>query len=511
MNSLARNTIFLTFAKFSSVAIYAVFGFVLPAFVKTGENGVYSLMTTLIFFAGMISSFGVPVVITRQVARDKTNAAQMYADGRLAMVLGTLIAGAALGAFLVYESYSLDLDSSEQAKRFVLFGVALLITFADAMGGLGDSMFQAHERMAKTSVIEILTGLIRAGGAMLAMILLPVEHRVMGVFVMFLVGATFRGWLVPTMVRKDLLAGQSLPGTSIVRSLKLFQQAGFIAVFRMLRMLRNRLDILLMGILYVSLVPGFEGDADIDSARGLYAQAMRVAIVFHTITMAFNTALFPRLAKMTGGADKHEATKLLYGRAVKWQAFWAAPMAAGVFLYAHTVAGWFGDEYLNGMPGSGILHTTGEVLQVLLISVFFDCIGGPVGFLMISHKEMERKVPLLGGLVALCSVVLNIFLIPRYGILGAAWASSITAAVEFVAKMLIVGRMYGNPLPALARTLPYYAITAAMIGLVVGVGFADNPFLGGLLGAIFYTVVTLATRQVDPAVVMILKRKLKRA
>ncbi len=509
MNSLARNTIFLTFAKFSSVAIYAVFGFVLPAFVETGENGVYSLMTTLIFFAGMISSFGVPVVITRQVARDKSNAAQMYADGRLAMVLGTVIAGVALGAFLLFESYGMDRE--EQVGRYLLFGIALLITFADAMGGLGDSMFQAHERMAKTSVIEILTGLIRAGGAMLAMILLPVEHRVLGVFVMFLVGATFRGWLVPTMVRKELLVGQSLPGTSVIRSLKLFQQAGFIAVFRMLRMLRNRLDILLMGILYVSLVPGFEGEADIDSARGLYAQAMRVAIVFHTITMAFNTALFPRLAKMTGGSDEHEATKLLYGRAVKWQAFWAAPMAAGVFLYAHTVAGWFGEEYLNGMPGSGILHTTGEVLQVLLISVFFDCIGGPVGLLMISHKEMERKVPLLGGFVAFCSVVLNIFLIPRYGILGAAWASTITAGVEFVAKMLIVSRMYGNPMPALARTLPYYAITAAMIGLVMVVGFDDNPFLGGLLGAVFYTVATLVTRQVDPAVVMILKRKLKRA
>jgi len=508
VSSLARNTIFLTFAKFSSVAIYAVFGFVLPAFVETGENGVYSLMTTLIFFAGMISSFGVPVVITRQVARDKSNGAQMYADGRLAMVLGTLIAGVGLGAFLVFESYGMSYE--EQASRYLLFAIALLITFADAMGGLGDSMFQAHERMAKTSVIEILTGFIRAGGAMLALILLPVEHRVMGIFVMFLVGAAFRGWLVPHLVRRDLLVGQKLPGTSVRRALSMFKQAGFIAVFRMLRMLRNRLDILLMGVLYVSLVEGFQGEPDIDSARGLYAQAMRVAIVFHTITMAFNTALFPRLAMLTGGSDKHEATKLLYGRAVRWQAFWAAPMAAGVFLYAHTVAGWFGGEYLNGMPESGVLHTTGEVLQVLLISVFFDCIGGPVGFLMISHKEMERKVPLLGGFVAVCSIVCNIILIPRHGLLGAAWASTITAGIEFVAKMFIVSRMYGNPLPALARTIPYYLLTAAMIGLVIVFGFQDNPLLGGLLGAGFYAAAALLTRQVDPAVVVLLKKKLGR-
>ena len=93
MSSLARNTLFLTFAKFSSLAIYAVFGFVLPGFVEVGENGIYSLMTTLIFFAGMISSFGVPVVIVRQVARDKSNAS----NGRLrSMVLGSQRCGSAI-------------------------------------------------------------------------------------------------------------------------------------------------------------------------------------------------------------------------------------------------------------------------------------------------------------------------------------------------------------------------------------------------------------------------------
>ena len=76
--------------------------------------------------------------------------------------------------------------------------------------------------------------------------------------------------------------------------------------------------------------------------------------------------------------------------------------------------------------------------------------------------------------------------------------------------MFIVGRMYGNPLPALLSTVPYYGLTAAMIGLVMGLGFADNVLVGGLLGAAFYTVATLVTRQVDPAVVNILKRKLKR-
>lgn len=509
MSSLARNTMFLTGAKFLGTSIYALFGFILPRYVNPEINGVYTLMGTLLFLGSMISSFGIPLIVTREVARDPSRSARLYADARLAMWMGTLAAAVALGSFLLIESW---VSGKPLDQKLILFLLVMGITLSDAMGSLGESLFQGHERMAMPAMVEIITGLLRAGGAVIAMMVLPEDQRLFGIFTMFLVGSCVRGWLLPRLVHQRLLPGVAMPKSTPRQAWDLLKSSGFVAIFRILRMLRNRIDILLMGFLFVSLIPGEIGD--VDTARGLYGQAMRVAVVFQTFTMAFNTALFPRLARLTestSGIDAKAATRALYGRAVRWQAFWVVPMAAGIFLYSDIVCGWFGPEYRFGDPEMGVLHSTAEVLRVLLFAMVVDCIGGPVGMLMLGSKELEKRIPAVGITILVSSVVCNIILIPRFGILGAAYASAITACLEFVIKMTLVGRMFGNPMPILAKTVPYYGLTAAMIGLLFLVDLDESVFLGAAVGLAFYGVACLMLKQVDPAVVNILKRKLGRA
>ena len=510
MSNLAKNTLFLTVGKLLGNSLYVMFGLVLPAFVDTDQNGVYGFMGTLLFFGSMISSFGIPLIVIREVARAKDQSARIYADASWAMKVGTLAATVLLFLYLTGEHLYTG-EAWGQLPLMLLLVIGIIYT--DAMGTLGEAMFQANERMAMPAMVEVLTGLFRAGGATLALIFLPPEYRILGIYSMFLVGSTVRGWLLPHLVFRRLLPGTTLPPTSTKRAWQLIRQSGFVAVFRILRTLRNRIDILLMGFLWVSLDPAFDGD--VFAARGLYAQAMRVATVLVTFTVAFNTALFPRISRLTQGdgdtAANPEATRAFYGRAVRWQAFWVVPMAAGIFFYTDTLCGWFGDKYLHGDLENGVLHSTAEVLRVLLVAMVVDCIGGPVGMLMLGVKKLERKIPLLGGSMLACSVICNIILIPRHGILGAAYASAITACLEFVLKMALVGSMFGSPIPILLRTLPYYAITAGMIGLLLGLDLRGNLWIGAPLGVAFYAGTCLLLRQVDPAVIGMVKRKLGRA
>ncbi len=509
MSRLARNTLFLTVAKVLGTSVYALFGFILPRFVTPEANGVYTLMGSLLFLGSMISSFGIPLIVTREVARSPQQSARLYADARLAMQLGTVLAALVLGSFLVAESWYTE---AAVDQRLILFTLVIGITLSDAMGSLGEALFQGYERMATPAAAEILTGLLRAGGATAAMLVLPEDFRLYGIFTMFLFGSAVRGWLLPHLVHRRLIPGVQLPKSHPAHAWKLLKSSGFVAVFRILRMLRNRIDVLLMGFLFVSLVPGVI--ADIDTARGLYGQAMRVAIVFQTFTMAFNTALFPRLSRLTdshAAEDQKAATHALYGRAVRWQAFWVVPMAAGIFVYANTLAGWFGSEYLHGAPALGVVHNTAEVLRVLLLAMMVDCMGGPVGMLMIGSKELERRIPMVGMVILASSVIFNVLFIPRYGILGAAWASAITAILEFGIKMVLVGRMFGNPLPILLRTIPYFLLTAGMVLLLWSLQLEDHILLGVPLGMLFYLGACFLLKQVDPAVVQILKRRLGRA
>jgi O-antigen/teichoic acid export membrane protein len=499
LSLIAKNSLLLTVAKFLSIAIYAVFGMVLARQVNTSENGVYSLMATFLFFGGMISSFGIPLVITREVARAKELTAKYYADGVLAVIVGTVVATIALGGYLLFEQYSRDLFV---AGHFILFAITMLVVFADAIGAICDSLFQAHERMAKPAAIEILTGLVRAGLAMFAIYVLPSEYRVPGVLIGFLIGSTMRAFIMPRLLKRNLLDG-AIHKTSVKDALILIKSSGFIAVFRMLRMLRNRLDILLIGVLFVSMVEGVAADADV--ARAIYTQAVRVAIIFHTITIAFNTALFPRMAQQTGDNKDVSAVRQTYARAVRWQGFWAIPLAAIVFVYANPIANFFGSDYLLGSPENGVLGTTGQMLQVLLIAVLFDCLGGPIGFVMLGYKDTERKAPMIGAVIASSSLVLNLLLIPRFGILGAAMASAITAVVEFVIKVAVVAKHLGSPIPIFLRLLPYIAITAVSVGAIFLVGLEDYAIYGTLLAGVIYTILCAVLKQLDPVVVKVVR------
>lgn len=509
MSNLAKNTLFLTVGKLLGNSLYIIFGLVLPRFVDSDQVGVYTLLGTFGFFGSMLSSFGIPLIVTREVARTPERTARIYADARMAMLMGGLIAGALLFLYMIGES---AYTGSDLGQLPVLVALVVTMILADALGTLGEALFQGYERMAMPAVVEVITGLFRAGGATVAMIVLPEEYRVMGIYSMFLFGSAVRGWILPTMVHKRLIPGVQIPRSSPAAAWKLIRQSGFVAVFRILRMLRNRIDVLLMGFLWVSLIPDAEGD--VMAARGLYGQAMRVAAIFLTFTMAFNTALFPRLSRLTGGegsVDEKDATRNLYGRAVRWQAFWVVPLAAGIFFYVDTLCGWFGEKYVNGDPDNGVLYSTAAVLKVLLIAMVVDCIGGPVGMLMIGVKELERRIPKVGVTILTSSVVCNVILIPRYGILGAAYASAITAVLEFVIKMVLVGGFFGNPMPILMRTLPYYLITAAMIGGLMALDLQGSVWIGAPLGVAFYAGTCLMLKQVDPAVVGMLKRRLGRA
>lgn len=496
MSLVARNTLLLTVAKFFSVAIYSVFGLLLARYVPTAQNGVYGLMNSLLFFGSLVCAFGIPLVVTRAVARNPSGAAQTYVDGRAAMWLGAGVAWLGIFGYLAYESWDYGVF---EPQKFLLAALVCAIVLFDALGSLGEGVFQGFERMATPALVEIASGLVRAGGALLALILAPEEYRLYAVWSVFLLGSAARGLLMPSLVRRRLLGGAPLPASSFARGVRLALESGHVGVFRMLRMLRNRLDVVLIGTLIAMPAIADPSLWNPDEARGLYAQAVRVIVIFHTLTLAFTTAIFPRLVRETTEGGSLEQARNSYRAAVDWQAWWAAPLAAGLFLYAPVVCGWFGPQYRDGLPAMGLDDSTADVLRVLLLAVFLDCVGGPMGAVMLGLKSMERRLPAVGLAIAGTSVVMNLILIPRFGLLGAAWASVCAAAVEFCVKILLVRELFGNPWPLLGRIVPHTLLAGGMIGLLLLLDLGERAIVGGLVGAAAYGLASTMLGMTHPA------------
>lgn len=489
MSTLARNTLVLTLAKFFSVAIYALLGLVLPRYVTLEENGIYALMVSLQMIGGMIGSFGVPLVVTRELARRPEDGPRLWAHGRLAMLLGCAASLLLLSGFLGWETAG----DPAAARKWTLFALVAAMTFAEAVGSLGDAMFQGHERMGRPAAVEIATGLVRAGGAWAALVALPPPWRLEGVFAAFCAGTLWRAVVVRRMVRRELLHGVTIPRAGLADAWRAIRASGPVAVFRMLRVIRNRMDVILIG----ALIGLASRAADPDEARGLYATAVRLALVFHTITLAFTTALFPRISRMTAEGSDLSALFAPYARAVRWQAWWSTPLAAGLLYYAAPVNAFFGEKYLHGLPEMG-LASSAALLPWLMAGTWLDSIGGPVGMVMMGVPRLERTIPWLGLLFAGFSVVAVSVMVPLHGLMGAAWASFASAGLEFVVKMVVAARTVGSPLRIFSSVLPYAAVSGAMILLLGVAGMADRPVLGAALGAAFYFAACAALRLVDP-------------
>ena len=105
---------------------------------------------------------------------------------------------------------------------------------------------------------------------------------------------------------------------------------------------------------------------------------------------------------------------------------WSAKMAAGftviasviLWLAGDVILSWFGAEFVVGYPA----------LMILLVGAIASAFAGPVGYMLTMAGEQMLAAVIVFG-TAMLNIVMNLFLIPKYGIVGAAVATSISTVV----------------------------------------------------------------------------------
>jgi O-antigen/teichoic acid export membrane protein len=83
-----------------------------------------------------------------------------------------------------------------------------------------------------------------------------------------------------------------------------------------------------------------------------------------------------------------------------------------------------------------------NALRILLLGQLFNIVTGPIGSILIMTGR--ERWSLAYSLVATAlAAVLSLVLIPRFGIIGAAWTSAITICFRNVCAFLIATRTIG--------------------------------------------------------------------
>lgn len=174
------------------------------------------------------------------------------------------------------------------------------------------------------------------------------------------------------------------------------------------------------------LVNGFLGPA----AVGLYGVAVGLVEKLWMLSFAASTVLFPRVAAENEEQRQKEFTPLVV-RTVLWI---TALGAIALALLSHWIVVLLYSEAF--LPAVG-------ALQALLAGI-----TALSAWRLLANDIAGRGFPgvnIYTGLVAVVTnIVLNLLWIPRYGIVGAAWASSVSYTVSLFGALFFYCRLSGN-------------------------------------------------------------------
>lgn len=230
---------------------------------------------------------------------------------------------------------------------------------------------------------------------------------------------------------------------------------------------------------------GMLGYFSISEEVGIYSAAHRTALWGTIIITSFSSIFAPVISDLYTRGESSKLNKY-FKTVAKWTFTLNLPLSLMMIFFARDILNIFGPEFLPGMPclvvlslGWLVSSSTGSVSQMIAMS------GRP-------------KINLLNIIGALTGqVILNILLIPKYGILGAAFALSVSiilgnivAVVEvvFILKMHPYRRDFYKPVLAAAVSFPALCLYAGQVSI-------HNTFImfitGGLIFLALYTIILI--------------------
>lgn len=202
---------------------------------------------------------------------------------------------------------------------------------------------------------------------------------------------------------------------------------------------------------------------------GVYQAAAQIAIILAAILSAFNMILMPMIADQFHKKDMRQLEEL-YRVNTKWGIYCITPLVLVIVFAAEDVMRvTFGAAFVGGAT----------TLLILTIGQFINIATGATGTILImtGHQTAWFRLSLF---VLIANLALNLTLVPRWGMIGAAIATASTVGGLFTISLLIV-RHSLNLWPYDRRYMKGIAAGLGTIVLLLGVRLLGLPPLANLL------------------------------
>jgi O-antigen/teichoic acid export membrane protein len=416
--------------------------------------GKYSLMMTVFVVGQSCVSLGLPVVITREVAKHPGDAGRYFVS---ACAVTFAIAGVAIALALVALRWQVDFDLRTALSLVLLSLLPSVVTLC------GEAVLLAFERARDLVVISFTETAARA---------------LIGTVLVFLGGGIVS--LALSLLALRLLAGVAF--LAMLRRRRVVFTRGFDTVL----CARLARDIPVLGS--IPIVNSLYARADVFLLTwlgtwtdvGLYSAALRLVDVARTIAPAYSRALYPVLARLRAESTGEFAA--LARRSIRDIMLLVLPIVLVLSGFARPlIVALYGER----------LAAAADVLRILAWSLVATTLATTLAQILFAAKL--QAIDLRVNIIATAFIALaGGMLIPRWGAAGAALAVLLSSGLYAGLQYFFVRRAVTDP-AALALLAKLAAVAAAG---TVAMAFASTaPMLGAGAGAVAaYAVAIWATR-----------------
>lgn len=382
---VAKNTVFLSASHIFARAIGFLYAVFLARFLGVYNFGIYSFTLAFVYPFIQVADFGVERLILRDLSREPQKASHYLSRLlplriflSLAALLIIIILGIGLG------------QSASQIIYFIAFGL-LLIPYNLLF--LFTGYLNSQERMGYYAIANIAQIVLTAGMGSLFVLLnfnlivIFLAYPLANLIVLLFFLAKAKDWKIHLGWEIDWSFWRESLSQSWV-----FAGLLILAVFYL------RLSTIMVGIL-----KGPE-------ATGLYSSASRFVEAMVLIPQSLALALFPLSSKLI--LNDKERLKKVYTKGLIVLFLFSLPFSFALIFGSKIITGFaFGEEYLPAIP----------VFVVLGISVIFFFVNALAGNIIQNSNHVKKFLP-FAGLNFIILLSLALVLIPKYSIVGAAWA-----------------------------------------------------------------------------------------
>lgn len=389
MRTIARNTVFLSASEIFAMALQFLFVIVLTKHYGHIGFGKISFALSFAMVACIFGDAGLNTLIIRKIAQNEEDAEDIISNA-LAVKTAASVAVVLLSILFLWASRA-------EYEKIMLVGIITTAFVLGTMAQLFRNVFQAYERMEYEAIVKTIYTILYVSLGILAIVF---QFDIVFIGLAYLLGSLFN------LILSMRICFKKFSRFSIKfdfhKIAELMTDAYPFAVSAVIASFFFNMDILMLEY--------FKGD----EAVGWYSLAYRIMAVVIIFPQFFVQAIFPRLCKFSSSAK--ESLYFALEKGIKYMFLIALPMA---LLTTHAagpvISAVFGENFISSILALQILIWCAATLFISMIMT-----------VTVNAMNKQKQNMFIFFLNAVLNIFLNLLLIPRYSLYGAAIATLIS-------------------------------------------------------------------------------------